>query len=245
VSQSAPPPVRDARPEPAAGRRIAVVEDDPVLRAYLETVITGADGLELVGSGASVVEGLALARREPDLLLLDLGLPDGSGLEVIAAVRTHQPACKVLVITVFEDRASVVKTLQAGADGYVLKDMEPGAIAGHIDATLRGETPISSRAARHLLSIVRDGEAAPSVTGARPEPGPASRPAPSLTPRERELLELIARGMNRKECARAMGLSPFTVAEYTQGIFRKLQVSSRGEAVYEAVQARLIDLDRL
>jgi DNA-binding NarL/FixJ family response regulator len=140
----------------------------------------------------------------------------------------------VLVFTVFEDKASVLNTLKAGADGYILKDTTADMVLAHVRATLAGETPISARAASHLLSLVRD---EPVVE--EPEPG-----APHLSPRERELLEYLARGLSRKEAARIMNLSPYTVAEYVQGIYRKLQVKSRGEAVFEAIQAKLIRIDR-
>jgi DNA-binding NarL/FixJ family response regulator len=185
----------------------------------------------VAGQAGLVAEALALVEMAPDLVLLDLGLPDGSGIAVIEKVRKTAPSCRVLVITVFEDRESVVSTLRAGADGYILKDTRPDALVGNVMATLAGETPISARAAGHLLSLVRDDE--PRVEGAAP---------PSLSPRERTLLELLARGMSRKEAARVMAISPFTVAEYVQSIYRKLSVRSRGEAVYEALQTGLIKL---
>jgi DNA-binding NarL/FixJ family response regulator len=97
---------------------------------------------------------------------------------------------------------------------------------------MAGETPISARAASHLLSIVRENE-----------PIASDGKGPTLTPREKELLEFLARGLSRKEAARKMLISPFTVAEYVQNIYRKLSVNSRGEAVYEAIQSRLIRLD--
>jgi DNA-binding NarL/FixJ family response regulator len=150
---------------------------------------------------------------------------------VIERIRRTSPGCRVLVITVFEDRESVFHTLRAGADGYILKDTRPEALVAHVRATLAGETPISARAAGHLLSLVRE-----------EEPPAEAAAQPSLSPRERTLLELLARGMSRKEAARVMAISPFTVAEYVQSIYRKLSVRSRGEAVYEALQTGLIKL---
>lgn len=225
----------DPTPADAQKRRIIVVEDDARLRTYAIGALAGADDIELVGDAANLAAGLPLVSLKPDLALLDLGLPDGSGVTMIEAIREHVPGCRVLVFTVFEDRASVLGTLKAGADGYILKDTSAEALLAHVRATLAGETPISARAASHLLSLVRDEPATPEA--AEPD-------APHLSPRERELLEYLARGVSRKEAARLMNLSPYTVAEYVQGIYRKLQVKSRGEAVFEAIQAKLIRIDR-
>ena len=221
-----------ARSGPA---RVIVIEDDDRLRSYAINALSRTDEISLVGDASSVEGGLPLVELSPDLVLLDLGLPDGSGIRIIEAVRERAPHCRVLVFTVFEDRASVLNTLKAGADGYILKDTTAEMMLAHVRATLAGETPISARAASHLLSLVRDEPAAEE---------PANPEAPHLTPRERELLEYLARGLSRKEAARVMELSPHTVAEYMQGIYRKLQVRSRGEAVFEAIQAKLIRIER-
>jgi DNA-binding NarL/FixJ family response regulator len=223
-------------PETAAWpARVIVIEDDQRLREYAIAALAGAAEIAVIGEAATLAEGLELVNLLPDLVLLDLGLPDGSGIAVIEEVRARVPLCRILVFTVFEDRASVLGTLKAGADGYILKDTSAEMVLGHVRAVLAGETPISARAAGHLLTLVRD------------DPPPASpelaKDVPHLSPRERELLEYLARGLSRKEVARLMELSPYTVAEYMQGIYRKLQVRSRGEAVFEAVQAQLIKLD--
>jgi DNA-binding NarL/FixJ family response regulator len=222
-------PTSSAADSGLATAKLVVVDDNVVLRAHFISALRQAD-LDVVGEGGSVAEALALIPLLPDLVLLDLGLPDGNGIAVIDALRSHAPNCKVLVVTVFEDRASVLATLRAGADGYILKDTNAAALAAAVRATLAGETPISARAAGHLLSLVRD------------DSTKKDNDRPTLTARERELLELLARGMSRKEAARKMELSPFTVAEHLKNIYRKLSVRSRGEAVYEALQARLIDM---
>ncbi|QDH35746.1 response regulator transcription factor [Porphyrobacter sp. YT40] len=224
-------PAPEAPPPPA---RVIIVEDDDRLRAYAKGALAEAGDIEVVGDAASLAEGLPLVDLMPDLALLDLGLPDGNGITLIEAIRARVPPCRVLVFTVFEDRASVLGTLKAGADGYILKDTRADMVLAHVRATLAGETPISARAASHLLSLVRDEPVAETT-----EPD-----APHLSPRERELLEYLARGLSRKEAARVMNLSPYTVAEYVQGIYRKLHVRSRGEAVFEAIQAKLIRIDR-
>lgn len=220
---------------PKSKARVIVIEDDVRLRSYAIGALAGAVEIEIVGDAGNLAAGLPLVDLMPDLVLLDLGLPDGSGVSVIEAIRAKVPGCRVLVFTVFEDKASVINTLKAGADGYILKDTTAEMLLAHVRATLAGETPISARAASHLLGLVRDEPAAQENAG--PD-------APHLSPRERELLEYLARGLSRKETARLMNLSPYTVAEYVQGIYRKLRVKSRGEAVFEAVQAKLIRIDR-
>ncbi len=217
----------------AAAKTVIVIEDDERLRRYAIGALEQAAELTVLGEAGNLADGLALVDLLPDLVLLDLGLPDGSGLEIIERMHAARPDCRVLVFTVFEDRASVLGTLKAGADGYILKDTSAEQILAHVRATLAGETPISARAASHLLTLVRND---PSVSEA------AQVEAPQLSPRERELLEYLARGLSRKEAARVMNLSPHTVAEYVQGIYRKLQVKSRGEAVFEAIQQKILKL---
>ncbi|MFM5932227.1 MAG: response regulator [Novosphingobium sp.] len=233
VMSEAEPQQPEVKPQHPA--RAIVVEDDDRLRRYAADVFAAAPDIEVVGDAANLADALPLVDLMPDIALLDLGLPDGSGASLIEAIRATVPACKVLVFTVFEDKASVLGTLKAGADGYILKDTTADMLLAHVRATLAGETPISARAASHLLTLVRDEPVAEE---------PVSPDAPHLSPRERELLEYLARGLSRKEAARIMNLSPYTVAEYVQGIYRKLQVRSRGEAVFEAIQAKLIRVDR-
>lgn len=208
-----------------------VVDDDVVLRRRFSGVLSGAGDFEVLGEAGSVADGLKLVALAPQIALVDLGLPDGHGVEVIAALRDRVPGVKTLVISVFEDHASVLSAFRAGADGYLLKDTPDEQVLTHVRETLAGETPISARAAGHLLSFVRAEQRQQPATG-----------APSLSPREKELLQHLARGLARKEVAREMGISHFTVGEYLQSIYRKLSVNSRGEAVYQALQARLIDL---
>jgi DNA-binding NarL/FixJ family response regulator len=210
-----------------------VVDDDVILRRRLSAILAGAGDFVVLGEAGTVAEAIGLVSHEPQLALVDLGLPDGHGIEVIAALRERAPEVKALVISVFEDRASVLGAFRAGADGYLLKDTPDDQMLAHVRETVAGETPISARAAGHLLSFVRAEQ--------RQKP---AEDAPSLSPREKELLEYLARGLARKEVAREMGISHFTVGEYLQSIYRKLSVNSRGEAVYEALRARLIDLGK-
>ena len=221
---------QDTRP-----RRVAIVDDDPVVRAHFRDIVTRCSGLTVGGEAGSVLEAMSLIETDPDLFLLDLGLPDGSGLDVIAPIRARTNA-RVLVVTTFGDRETVVQALQAGADGYLLKDSEAAVILAGIEATLAGGAPISPAAAVYLLDLFRGG-ARDHVDDA-PEQSSQS----SLTPRELDLLKLFATGASYKEAARALEISPLTVGNYVKSIYRKLAVNSRGEAVYEAISGGHIKL---
>jgi DNA-binding NarL/FixJ family response regulator len=164
-------------------------------------------------------------------LLSDIGLPDGSGLTFIPVIKAALPGCRVLVITAFGDRDTVVAALNAGADGYLLKDSGTAAILDGVRATLDGGAPISAPAAVYLLERLRGGGPAAAVPDAE-----------RLTPREIELLELFSRGHSYKLAGRALGISPLSVGNHVKSIYRKLQVHSRGEAVYEAVRRRQLNL---
>lgn len=214
-----------------ATRSIAILEDDPnVARHFREIIETAAD-LSLCGMAGSLAEARELLSLTPDLFLTDIGLPDGSGLNFIPDIKARLPDCRILVITAFGDRDTVVTALNAGADGYLLKDSSTAVILDGIQATLDGGAPISPSAAVYLLERLRAPEAAPTVPGDE-----------RLTPREVELLELFARGQSYKAAGRALGISPLTVGNHVKSIYRKLQVHSRGEAVYEAVRRRQLSL---
>jgi DNA-binding NarL/FixJ family response regulator len=165
-----------------------------------------------------------LIALQPDLFLVDVGLPDGSGLDLIADVKAGSPA-KALVLTMFGDRDTVVAAVQAGADGYLLKDSSDAVICDGIAVTLQGGAPLSAAAAVFLLDRLRRDPVAPPAASAR---------ADDLTEREIELLRLFARGLSYKETARELDISPLTVGNYVKSIYRKLAVNSRGAAVYAA-----------
>lgn len=219
---------------PEGGVRVGIVEDDPPLGEWLGDVVRGIEGFGVVGIARSLGEGRALAAQNPDVLLVDLSLPDGSGLDLISAVHATMPSCRILVITVFGDVHSVLRAIECGADGYLLKGVEASVVDSAIRTVLAGGAPISPSVAGHILARVR---------GERP---PASRTQPSglsLTAAERRVLEHLAKGLSYKEAAHIEGISYHTVAHHVKSIYRKLSVSSRGEAVFEAHQAGLIRLD--
>jgi DNA-binding NarL/FixJ family response regulator len=220
------------QPDHPATHRIAIVEDDPIVREYLIEIVTAAPDLDLAGVAPNLARARDLVGLAPDLFLVDVGLPDGSGLDLVPYVKANCNA-RVLVVTSFGDRETVVTAIAAGADGYLLKDSDPDVIRDGIRVTLAGGAPISAAAAVYLLERLRHngGMIAPAV-----------EEDSGLTPREVELLEVFAKGSSYKEAARLLGISPFTIGNYVKSIYRKLAVHSRGEAVYEAVKTGQLKL---
>lgn len=206
--------------------RILVVDDDPVVCEHFGDIIRSCPRMRLAGSAYNLSEARSLIADRPDLVLLDLGLPDGSGLSIIGEIK-QSAAAFVLVVTSFGDRETVVAALSAGADGYLLKDSDNATVLSGIEATLAGGAPLSPSAAVYLLDSLR---------GAAGQTGHASEQS-GLTTREVELLKLFARGLSYKEAAKALEISPLTVGNYVKSIYRKLAVNSRGEAVYTAMKS--------
>jgi DNA-binding NarL/FixJ family response regulator len=214
--------------------RVGIVEDDPILGGWLAAVVAGIEGLTVAGIAETLREGLSLLSRPADVMLVDLALPDGSGLELIAAIRSRPTACRVLVISVFADVHSVVRAIECGADGYLLKGAESSVVESAIRTVLAGGAPISPGVAGHILARIRDQRPAAATNRAF---------ALTLTPKEICVLEHLAKGLSYKEAAHIDGISYHTVVHHVKAIYRKLSVNSRGEAVFEACQAGLIRLE--
>ncbi len=207
--------------------RIAVLEDDPHVLAHFVDIISASPALEICATAGNIAEARAMIPLAPDLVLSDIGLPDGSGLDFIPELKARS-SCKALVVTAFGDRDTVVTALRAGADGYLLKDSSPEVILEGIQVTLMGGAPISASAAVYLLDHLRQRD---------PDPVVMAEPVlEHLTPREIELLTVFARGQSYKEAARSLGISPLTVGNHVKAIYRKLEVNSRGAAVYAAMR---------
>lgn len=208
-------------------RRVAILEDDPNVMAHFQDIIAASPSLVICATATTIAEAREMIALDPDIVLTDIGLPDGSGLDFIPELKAGS-GCKTLVVTAFGDRDTVVNALSAGADGYLLKDSSPDVILEGIHVTLMGGAPISASAAVYLLDRLR-----------QPNDGDAKAPAAPnehLTPREIELLKVFARGQSYKEAARSLGISPLTVGNHVKAIYRKLEVNSRGEAVYVAMR---------
>lgn len=215
--------------------RVLILEDSaPLLDRFARIIRDWPQG-ELVGAAGS----LATARRiietsQIDILVADLNLPDGSGIEAISALRESQPDANAVVISVLSDGATVLKAIQAGACGYVLKDDTSIDFTNALAMVLDGKSPMSPTIARQIIESLQDKntlEAADIVPEER---------AVSLTPREHEVLTAIARGFTYREVADILKISAQTVPVHVRNIYRKLDAGNRSEAVFEAARQGLI-----
>lgn len=219
--------------------RVLVVEDEPdFLRRFCDAIAAEA-GLDLCGSASTLAEALErVDTLAPDVVLTDLGLPDGSGVEVIRHAKAADPTCDVMVVTMFGDDGNVIDSIRAGATGYLLKDAMPRDIASSVLQVRAGGSPISPAIARRVLQSFQVSSGA--VSGKEiPRIGTVP-PSSVLSERETEILRLVAKGLNFKEVGGILSISPHTVITYVKRIYQKLAVHSRGEAVYEATQLGLL-----
>jgi len=213
---------------------VVLVEDDEPTRARLARVIEAHPELALLAALGAFEEARVLLEREPpEVLLTDLDLPDGNGLDLLRLLRGRGAPTHCMVITVFGDERHVVEAIEAGALGYLLKDGSPDYVGRSILEMLAGGSPMSPPVARYLLTRFAGRAAHPA--GGEGEP--------TLSAREREVLSLIVKGFSYAEIARLMELSSHTVATYVRRIYGKLEVHSRGEAVYEALATGLVKMD--
>ena len=223
--------------ESGASCRILLVEDDRPIRERLARIIGSWDHGQLIASCATFAEAeQAIENHAIDLLITDLKLPDGHGVQVIRKLRAKQPDAEAMVISVLADDRNVIEAIEAGASGYLLKDSDPINIIDAISDVLAGRSPISSTIAR---TIIR------RIAGAGTAPEPAATDADSaqrLTPREMDILWGIAKGFTYGELAERLQISKQTVPVHIKNIYRKLQANNRSEAVYEASRRGLIRL---
>jgi DNA-binding NarL/FixJ family response regulator len=194
--------------------RVAHADDHKVVRIGLEQLLATFDDVESVGSATGGVDAVTLCREQrPDVLLLDLQMPDIDGIEVTRQVAAESPETRVVVFTSFSDRDGIVRALDAGAIGYLLKDAEPEEIHEAIRAASRGEAPITPRAAVALLADRRERPASVDLTG-----------------REREVLSLVVEGLANKQIARRLGISEKTVKGHLTNLFQRIGVGDRTQA---------------
>jgi DNA-binding NarL/FixJ family response regulator len=207
--------------------RVAVIEDEPSMMTWLNGLIASATDLRLARCAASFREGEELIISGGyDVLLCDLGLPDGDGIDLIRKSAATHPDADVMVITLFAEQRKVVKCIRAGARGYLLKGMEAEDCVAAIREIRRGGSPISPAIARLLLLHIH------------PE---MATNAAELSARELEILNMMARGFSKGECATMIGLSINTISTHVKNIYRKLEVNSSAEAVFEANNQGIID----
>lgn len=213
--------------------RVMVVEDQiPILRAQLQLLET-APGIEVVGaacSGEEALEILPVAR--PQVLLCDLGLPGIDGVEVTRHVRSRSPGTEVLIFTVFEEEEKVLAAVRAGAAGYLLKGIGLSRLVEAIQEVHAGGTVIQPRLARLLLKQFADPGAQPTAQ-ASSALGPTG---PKLSPRELEILGVIAKGLTNVEAASVLGISRSTIRTHLENIYQKLEVNNRVEAITEGLR---------
>ena len=208
---------------------VLIVEDDERFRAAFAAVVSEAADLRLVGTASDLPQGLLLLRElKPQVLLVDLGLPSGSGIELIRYAHQHLPQTDVMVVSVFGDEPHVMASLEAGATGYLLKDTHPADLTEQVRTLHAGGSPISPVIARQLLLRLA------------PDPAPPVNGEPVLSPQERQVLTLSAKGFSFEEIARMLAVSRHTVMTYVKRSYRKLQVHSKTEAIYEARKLGLV-----
>lgn len=210
--------------------RIILVEDDPAMRQSLLDSIGSEDDFEVVAACATYAEGAAaISSVQADVLITDLKLPDGHGFALIQMARKLLPEMEIMVISVLGDEQSVVTAIASGASGFLLKDSRPLDIAHAIRQLVAGNSPISTSVARFIIQVVQKSEQAEVVESL-------------LTKREMDILWGIAKGFTYKDVAEKLDVSSNTVPTHIKNIYRKLEVNSRGEAVFEAIQRGLITI---
>ncbi len=209
---------------------VVIVEDDPGFCEAVGRAVEAAPDMRLAGVAGTRAEGLALLQAPPaDVLLVDLGLPDGSGIDVIRAAVRQWPSCNIMVSTNFGDETHVMRSIEAGAAGYLLKDSSPTRMTDEIRSLAGGGSPISPIIARQILARFK--QSPPDAVVAQES---AAASAPLLSAREKEVLDYITKGFTTQEIARLMELSHFTVRSFVRRIYSKLEVTSKAEAIYEA-----------
>jgi DNA-binding NarL/FixJ family response regulator len=206
---------------------LALADDHRVVRLGLEALIGTFSDVELVGSADGGREAIALCtEKRPDVLLLDLSMPEVDGAAVARALRDSGVPTRVVIFTSFSDREGIVRALDAGAIGYLLKDAEPGELHTAIQAAARGEAPLTPRAAMELLRQRQP----VGVLGPGAPSGQPGRPAVELTDRERQVLALLTSGLANKQIARRLGISEKTVKGHLTNLFQRIGVSDRTQA---------------
>lgn len=227
-----------SRVQPASGgdTRIYLVEDDPTILQFVQTSLLSRPQWRLVGVSESLLHaGRHALVAQADVYLVDLGLPDGIGEDLLLRLSRERPEAELLVFTVFGEESRLVGALQAGATGYVLKGCTPGELVAAIEQIREGGAPISPLLARMLLRQFRDTQAI------APEAPPADAlDRVVLSDRETDVLKLVAQGYVNKEIALKLEISPTTVSTHIKNLYRKMAVHSRVQVVRAALQRGLL-----
>lgn len=206
--------------------RVALVEDDSRIRASLISLFELAEGYRCVNAFCSAEEAIAGdVANIADVVLMDINLPGRSGIECVRELKQRKPGLLVIMLTVYEDADKIFAALRAGASGYLLKRTPPAELLEAIRDVLNGGSPMSSLIARKVVASFQEAGAA------RPAGQPTVNSLPALTPREKEILDALAKGLLYKEIAERLGIGATTVRTHLRSIYDKLQVQTRTEAV--------------
>jgi DNA-binding NarL/FixJ family response regulator len=222
--------------------RIIITDDHALVRDGLRSMLDDEPGLEVVGDAANGQEALELCRSlRPDLVLMDLRMPEMDGLEATRLIKQELPSISILMVTMHENPDYLLEALSAGAAGYVLKAASGDRLVNAINRTLKGESPLNQELAAQLLRRIGDKKR----KEAQPPPQPERRgdSSEALTPRETEVLALLAQGQSNREIARTLTISRATVKVHVERIIRKLKVSDRTQAAVRAIEQGLIVYD--
>jgi two-component system nitrate/nitrite response regulator NarL len=206
------------------GNRILVIDDHPLFRKGVSQLIAMAPHLQLIGEASSGEQGVAKARSlDPDLILLDLHMKGMSGIDTLKAIRDAGLDCRVVILTVSDNADDLVAAIRSGADGYLLKDMEPEDLLTAIDQTLNGSTVIGERLNGMLARAIRE------------ETTESQRGTSTLTKREQEIMQGLVQGLSNKLIARSLDITEATVKVHVKNLLKKLSFRSRLEAAVWAV----------
>ena len=211
--------------------RILLVDDHSLFRSGIRSLLESQQGFEIVGEASDGLEGVKRAKQlKPDIVLLDLHMPGTSGLEALQMLTDEAAEVVVLMLTVSEDAQDLMQALRSGARGYLLKNIEIDFLVDSIRRAIGGESVMSPQMAATLIDAVRE-----PVVKQKPE-----KPAIKLTPRESQIIGMLAQGESNKSIARTLGLAESTVKIHVQGILRKLNITSRVQAAVYAVEHGLM-----
>lgn len=208
--------------------RVLIVEDHPVYRDGL-TALVDAAGMEVAGCATTGAEALDMLQHDPDVVLMDIGLPDRSGVEVTADIVEIRPDIRVLILTMFHDDAVIERAIGAGACGYLVKDAPPAQILGAVEAVVQGAMVFGSAVAPRIQLMTSGGAARTTIPDAAAFPG--------LRERERQVLGLLAENLDNNSIAARLGVSAKTVANYVSAILTHLQVQDR-KAAADIIRSR-------
>lgn len=211
--------------------RVAIVEDDTRLRRAFIDVLQSAPDCECVGAFATGTEAIRdIPSIKPDVVIMDVNLPDSTGVEHIAALSEKLPGSQILIVTVYQDPETTFQALAAGAHGYLVKPVMPDRLLEAIREVREGGVPMTRTIARKVIQAFRD----QATTPRPPQPEPPPEIDVSLAPREQQVLELLCEGCYYKEIAKKLGISISTVGTYVNRIYEKLHCTNRWEVVARA-----------